>query len=96
MSIIDLGDGFYLKPCQLGPDFKPFWKLMERRRYWFDKMHSWSEGESRLIAMQRRIKCNRAIYDDAKSQPDSPGDAFRPVRWLLLSLLILAIIVGID
>jgi len=64
MSIIDLDGGFYLKACQLGPDFVPFWELMERRRFWFDKVHAWSEDPKKLIDMQIRIKYSRARYDE--------------------------------
>lgn len=31
-----------------------------------------------------------------KREQDNHGDAFKPIRWLLLSLLFLAIIVGMD
>ena len=31
-----------------------------------------------------------------KRDQDHHGDAFKPIRWFLLSLLILAIIVGMD
>tara|TARA_R100001230_G_C5683172_1_gene190913 strand:- start:425 stop:529 length:105 start_codon:yes stop_codon:yes gene_type:complete len=32
----------------------------------------------------------------ADREQDNHGDAFRPIRWLLLSLLFLAIIAGMD
>lgn len=54
-----LGDGFYLELHQLNRDSAPYWRLMEIRRFWFDKMHAWSESDERLERKCRQIKYAR-------------------------------------
>ena len=62
-KVKELGEGFSIYKKQLSPDYHPFYELREKRRWWGEKLHSWSSDLELLEEKFERLKETRKAWE---------------------------------